>query len=479
MTPAVEYAFRADVRIEQRPDGVLVIATPHAAVPIERPAPGPAAALRRLADGGATEDQLCDLAGASDGIALAALYYYMDRLAPLLVRRYRSTVDGAPLMTVTPISPWFRPREVALPADARVVLSRFAYARRYGDELAVESPLCHARVTIHAPAGAVLLATLARPCSRHEMEEAAAGLAPADVRVLVKALVEVGIVRVDHADGTTDDDLAPMPAQWDFHDLLFHARSRLGRHDYPSGATYRFLGVTPPPPAHRRTSDGEWTELYRPDIDVLTEHDVPLTRVVEQRRSIREHGACPITSEQLGEFLYRAARVKDRIPRDSGQPLSYEYTKRPYPGGGAMYELEIYLTVTDCVGIEAGFYRYDPFGHRLCRLTGLTEHARALVEHACRSAGLVRPPQILITLAARFERMSWKYESMAYAATLKNVGVLLQTMYLVAMAMGLAPCALGGGDADRFAAAAGVDYLVESSVGEFMLGSHPDGDDGG
>jgi len=43
-------------------------------------------------------------------------------------------------------------------------------------------------------------------------------------------------------------------------------------------------------------------------------------------------------------------------------------------------------------------------------------------------------------------------------------------MYLVATAMDLAPCALGGGDSDLFTKVAGTDYLQESSVGEFMLG---------
>jgi SagB-type dehydrogenase family enzyme len=63
---------------------------------------------------------------------------------------------------------------------------------------------------------------------------------------------------------------------------------------------------------------------------------------------------------------------------------------------------------------------------------------------------------------------------MAYATTLKNGGVLSQTMYLVATAMGFAPCALGGGNSDVFAEAAGTDYYAESSVGEFVLGSAPD-----
>jgi len=49
--------------------------------------------------------------------------------------------------------------------------------------------------------------------------------------------------------------------------------------------------------------------------------------------------------------------------------------------------------------------------------------------------------------------------------------VLYDTMYLVATAMGLAPCAVGCGNADLFARAAGVDYYAQTSVGEFLLGS--------
>ena len=66
---------------------------------------------------------------------------------------------------------------------------------------------------------------------------------------------------------------------------------------------------------------------------------------------------------------------------------------------------------------------------------------------------------------------------MGYALILKDVGVLYQTMYLVAEAMGLGACALGGGEADLFAAAAGVDDYAESSVGEFLIGSRAEGSD--
>lgn len=73
-------------------------------------------------------------------------------------------------------------------------------------------------------------------------------------------------------------------------------------------------------------------------------------------------------------------------------------------------------------------------------------------------------------MAARFARTLWKYEGIGYANLLKDAGALLQTMYLVATAMGLASCAIGGGDAECFAAAAGKGFWEQSSVAEFILG---------
>ena len=87
---------------------------------------------------------------------------------------------------------------------------------------------------------------------------------------------------------------------------------------------------------------------------------------------------------------------------------------------------------------------------------------------AARGTSLVDPTDMV---SARVGRIMWKYESMAYALMLKHVGVLYQTMYLAATAMGLAPCALGSGDAEAFAEATGRDPWEECSVGEFMLGS--------
>jgi SagB-type dehydrogenase family enzyme len=76
-------------------------------------------------------------------------------------------------------------------------------------------------------------------------------------------------------------------------------------------------------------------------------------------------------------------------------------------------------------------------------------------------------------LTARFARTGRRYRSLTYALILKEVGVAMQTMYLVATAMDLAGCALGSGESSSFVRAAALDPLVEDAVGEFVLGSTP------
>jgi SagB-type dehydrogenase family enzyme len=79
-------------------------------------------------------------------------------------------------------------------------------------------------------------------------------------------------------------------------------------------------------------------------------------------------------------------------------------------------------------------------------------------------------PQIVITIAARFGRISWKYSALAYALILKDAGVLLQTLYLMATDMGLGGCAIGSTNIDLFEKMTGIEFHVEGPVGQFALG---------
>src|SRR5439155_20179389 len=132
------------------------------------------------------------------------------------------------------------------------------------------------------------------------------------------------------------------------------------------------------------------------------------------------------------------------------------YAARPYPSGGSAYELELYLAVADCAGLASGFYHYDADRHALVPIETRPRELEALLGGAELAMGTAAPPQILITIAARFDRVSWKYSAIAYSLILKDVGVLLQTFYLVATDLGLGGCAIGTSNIDLFEKATGI-----------------------
>jgi SagB-type dehydrogenase family enzyme len=367
--------------------------------------------------------------------------------------------DGRALVTVRPLAAQEAP--VERPRCTSPTLSRFAVIRPDADGLVLESPLALVAVHLHDPAVVTLLHALA---SADRPGAPAVGLPHEVCEALVDELVGYGFVRPDR--GTEERDLHFR--QWSHHELWFHARSRYGRHDAPSGATSWAEGVFPRPARPRRRSE-TGVDLYRPDLAALRANDPPFTAVLEDRRSVRDHDAQrPLTVAELGEFLYRSARI-----RASGYDGEQEVFSQPYPSGGALHPLELYPVVSDVTGLPPGMYRYDAHRHRLDRLAAPERPVRWMLRFAATSAGSATPPQVLILIAARFDTMMWKYENIGYALLLKEVGALLQTMYTVATAMRLAPCALGTGDSDLFAQATGLPYLTESTVGEFILGSRP------
>ncbi|MGH8311621.1 MAG: SagB/ThcOx family dehydrogenase, partial [Steroidobacteraceae bacterium] len=259
-------------------------------------------------------------------------------------------------------------------------------------------------------------------------------------------------------------------APWEFADALMHARSRRGRHDHPYGRVFPFRGRLRPLPRTKPPMSADVTLLARPNLTELRRRDLSFSRVLESRRSVRAHGSQPINVRQLGEFLYRAARVQTKLqPKPPIRP--YDASLRPSPSGGACHELELYVVVNRCSGLARGVYHYEPLRHALGRLDAGLDALDALLRDCPAPANAPAPWHLLIVITARFGRVNWKYRGMSYATVLKDVGALMQTMYLVATAMGLAPCALGGGDSERFARTIGTNYFEESSVGEFLIGT--------
>jgi SagB-type dehydrogenase family enzyme len=465
-------------------DGAVLVEGPGGRVWLRRLAPALRNALRRLEPPGEDEDRLAESVRDGGNGSLARWYYYLEGLTRRGLLCRAANAGGTRLATLVAVSASF----VAGPARAvpgrHYVLSRFAYLRRERGEAVLESPLAHARVILHDCRAAALVGALAAPATAEEVA-ARVGEIPADtVAGVFTLLLRAGMIAEAGAGGGCAEDDDPALQTWAFHDLLFHARVRTGRFDAPYGGTYPVAGRLAPPPALKPAPAGPTHELYRPDLERLQRDDPPLARVQERRRSVREFDAArPITDRQLGEFLFRVARVRDlrqaEVATPRGPVVGMDFAPRPYPAGGGLYELEVYAAVNACANLEPGLYHYDPLRHGLTRLCGRTAEVVGLLRDAAQSTAIPEDAlQVLLVLAARFGRLAWKYESIAYALTLKHVGVVFQTMYLAATAMGLAPCAVGGGDADLFARAAGTEYGAETSVGEFLLGSQRPGGPG-
>ncbi len=466
MPSSLLLSFKKNTSVSEFSKENFVLKSRNITLNLKQLSPGLLAAIAILGAEGATEEALSDLVLETDGnSALPQFYYYLQQFINLGLICHTVQADGLPLATLVPISTPYKFQFSQVAPDTKYAMSRFAYCRKDNLQLVVESPLYPAKIILGDWRGAALIAELAKPQDCRTLTQIPS-LSADGAQMFLNLLLSAKMLSEVSEEGKGEEEERDVLAQWEFHDLLFHARSRSGRHANPAGKSYRFLGKIKPLPAIKPKVSNDAIALYKPDLEKLKAGDRPFTFVLEQRESVRIYGDKPIADKQLGEFLYRSARVREIVPREQ-----MEVSNRPYPSGGACYELELYIAVNTCENIPSGLYHYCSQDHQLERISGRNKYVEALLESAKKANGEQCLPQILIIFAARFSRVSWGYESIAYSLILKHVGVLYQTMYLVATAMDLAPCALGAGNSDLFAAAVGTDYYAESSVGEFILGS--------
>jgi SagB-type dehydrogenase family enzyme len=386
----------------------------------------------------------------------------------LLEYRLASPRNGEDLVIIEPQVPDYWPRSPQLGNVDALVLSRFAYMRRRGNEMVLESPRAGALFKICNPKIAAALAMLSTQQRIKEVrrqdgfpgDELLALLLDCQILLKVDAAGGGGLRREEG-----DHNLA----LWDFHDLLFHTRSTAGRHANPLGGVYPHAGVIAPLPAARPRWPGRKIDLskfsaMRPDANS------PVAKLLRDRHSTRSFDEQrPITLDELSQFLDSTARVLSF----SNAKLDVEdggRTVRKYPSAGAGYELELYLAVDKCEGLARGFYHYNAGAHALVAIDVLAADFEVLLTESQYAMAAPVAPQILITIAARFGRISWKYSSIAYSLILKDVGVLTQTLYLMATDMGLGGCAIGITNIDLFAKMTGIEFHVEGPVGQFAIG---------
>ena len=404
----------------------------------------------------------------------------VERLARTGLLEYRFGTANKDLAIIEPQVAGYWPQIAKCTATDTIVLSRFAYLRRRNNDMVLESPRSAALFQICDPRLASLIATLSSPQKVGALrgQPGFPGLEFIGLLLDCNVLFRVG----KDSDGLRPSEGDEQLVVWDFHDLLFHSRSTEGRQSSPVGGRYPHIDTIAPPPAVRTPWSGEAIDLQQ---FAVTDEPSAFVKLLRERHSTRDFDeAQPITLAELARFLESAARVQwtwseplDFGDGDVGPEIAY--TRRPYPSAGSGYELELYLTVNACVGLPRGLYHYDAGRHALTPIP-VDEQAISMQFEAAQFA-LDAPmaPQILFTIAARFPRIAWKYSAIAYSLILKDVGALLQTLYLTATDMNLGGCAIGTGNIELFARMTGQDFHHEGPVGQFALGRGPKVGDAG
>ncbi len=192
--------------------------------------------------------------------------------------------------------------------------------------------------------------------------------------------------------------------------------------------------------------------------------------VLRRRRSIRHFSDHAVVLEDLAELLVGAAGLQRLIPATAS-------SRRPYPSGGARHPLELFVVATRIDRLGRGSYHFDPRGVLVRVATEPTFEQRIVdfVRQAAEVDPAGNPPSAVVLITSCFERTLWRYHSFGLSVIYKDVGCLLQTLYLQATALGLAGYAVGGGPEAAIATALGLDPVRQSYVGAFVLGA-PAGD---
>jgi SagB-type dehydrogenase family enzyme len=460
MSDTFTLSFRPEIVFIDESDRLTLQFAPHS-LTLDRPQLGLRSALEHLKHSALTAAQLTALVVEADGVEnglnfeaelqkLINLGWICHSVLPLAT----AIAIATDYQLIAPVFDWEKP----------FVLSRFAFLRQADRQFVLESPLSKAKIVLLDWRAAALIGKLAQSDLSFTLENLADSLIDVEIaRSLIQLLIATKMISLEPESEAL--------AEWQFHNLLFHRQTRSQRLDDVQKAKMPSFKDSERSHFVKSPMSDEVIFLEKPDLEVLAKTDISLTQAIESRQSIREYDDQPITINQLGEFLYRCARVKEVYTHERDIMNIGEATKRPYPAGGALYELEIYPVINLCQGLDSGLYHYQPVSHALCAIADGNSEVEALMFDAWRSTGQQDVPQVLLIVTARFGRLFWKYYSIGYGLILKHIGVLFQTFYLVATAMQLAPSAIGAGDSELFGKIAHLSEYEEASVGEFILGS--------
>lgn len=164
-----------------------------------------------------------------------------------------------------------------------------------------------------------------------------------------------------------------------------------------------------------------------------------LGTVLQSRRSVRDLRLRPLALSRVARLLHASYGVRGYRGREGWR--SYD---RPCPSAGGLYPLELYVAAQRVRGLPDGLYHYDARAHQLELRGSRPVHAElARTLPGRETQAVVRSANLVIVMAAIFDRTTWKYGERGYRYVWLEAGHLGQNLYLAATALRLGAVSLG------------------------------------
>ena len=178
------------------------------------------------------------------------------------------------------------------------------------------------------------------------------------------------------------------------------------------------------------------TEIPLKDELIPIRHS--LAEVLKRRVSRRDFSKGPMSLQELTSLLHYSYGVRK-------QHIAYNVQGFPIrfvPTTGGLQAVEIYLVANAVEGVEQGLYHYNARKHALEEVDR-GNMRRRVVQCAVYQEWLDAASAVFF-LTCDMRKVYWKYGRRAYRFVHVDLGIIAQTLQLVAGAIGLRSCMVAG-----------------------------------
>ena len=194
------------------------------------------------------------------------------------------------------------------------------------------------------------------------------------------------------------------------------------------------------------------TEISLPPV--IENKSISLYESLLKRRSQRAFEDTPCPIDLFSSLLTYSIKENAEISYDDG----IKWCFRPYPSGGGLYPIDVYIAILNVENIPKGLYFYNSKNHSISELEnndelGSLKKALPTLEQEINKASF------FIFLVSDLNKMAFKYQERAYRFALLECGHIAQNLLLSSTSLELNSFPVGAFLDDEINACLNIDGI--------------------